>query len=128
MYESVRAGAPTEVEEVPSLADSLGGGIGAQNRLSFPLCRELLDDYVLVSEDEIYNAMQTLYFEDRIVAEGGSVVGIAALKSGKLPPIDGPVATIITGRNVDMRVFTDIVSGRRVALGNQHIEGHAYAA
>lgn len=128
MYESVRAGAPTEVEEVPSLADSLGGGIGAQNRLSFPLCRELLDDYVLVSEDEIYGAMQTLYFEDRIVAEGGSVVGIAALKSGKLPPIDGPVATIITGRNVDMRVFTDIVSGRRVALGNQHIEGRAYAA
>jgi threonine dehydratase len=128
MYESVRAGAPTEVEEVPSLADSLGGGIGAQNRLSFPLCRELLDDYVLVSEDEIYDAMQTLYFEDRIVAEGGSVVGIAALKSGKLPPIDGPVTTIITGRNVDMRVFTDIVCGRRVALGNQHIEGRAYAA
>ena len=128
MYEAVRAGAPTEVEEVPSLADSLGGGIGAQNRLSFPLCRKLLDDYVLVSEDEIYTAMQTLYFEDRIVAEGGSVVGIAALKSGKLPPIDGPVATIVTGRNVDMQVFTDIVSGRRVALGNQHIEGRAYAA
>jgi threonine dehydratase len=29
---------------VASLADSLGGGIGMDNRLSFPLCRDLLDD------------------------------------------------------------------------------------
>ena len=128
MYESVRAGAPVEVKEVASLADSLGGGIGLQNRLSFPLCRRLLDDYVLVAEDEIYEAMQTLYFEDRIVAEGASVVGIAALKSGKLPRIDGPVATIVTGRNVDMRVFTDIVCGRPVELGDMRVEGRAYAA
>src|SRR5690606_27505397 len=38
MHDSVRAGRPVEVEEVPSLADSLGGGIGLDNRLSFPLC------------------------------------------------------------------------------------------
>ena len=35
---------PVEVEEVPSLADSLGGGIGMQNRLSFPMCRDLLGE------------------------------------------------------------------------------------
>src|SRR5690606_6378087 len=61
MYESIRAGRPVEVEEVASLADSLGGGIGLDNRLSFKLCRELLDDCVLVTEDEIYDAIQTLY-------------------------------------------------------------------
>lgn len=128
MYESVRAGRPVEVEEVASLADSLGGGIGPKNRLSFPICRELIDDYVLVTEDEIYDAMQTVYYEERMVAEGASVVGIAALKAGKLPPVDGPIATIVTGRNVDMRVFTDIVNGGGVNLGDVQIKGRAYAA
>ena len=128
MYESVRAGRPVEVEEVASLADSLGGGIGMANRLSFPICRELIDDYVLVTEDEIYDAMQTVYYEERMVAEGASVVGVAALKAGKLLPIDGPVATIVTGRNVDMRVFTDIINGRDVSLGDLHLKGRAYAA
>lgn len=128
MYQSVRAGQPVEVEEVPSLADSLGGGIGLDNRLSFPICRALLDDIVLVSEEEIYDAMQTLYHEDRMVAEGASVVGIAAMKAGRLPAFGGPVATVLTGRNVDMTKFTDIVAGRGVKLGDVELKGHAYAA
>ncbi|MET0170644.1 MAG: pyridoxal-phosphate dependent enzyme, partial [Aliihoeflea sp.] len=109
-------------------ADSLGGGIGLENKLTFSICRALLDDYVLVSEDEIYDAMQTLYFEDRMVAEGASVVGIAAMKAGKLPAFNGPVATILTGRNVDMTIFTDIVAGHGVTLGNVELQGRSYAA
>lgn len=128
MYESIRAGRPVEVEEVASLADSLGGGIGLDNRLSFKLCRELLDDCVLVTEDEIYDAIQTLYFEERMVAEGASVVAIAAMKAGKLPAFDGPVATILTGRNVDMHAFTDIVAGRSVKLDDIELKGRSYAA
>lgn len=128
MHESIRAGRPVEVEEVESLADSLGGGIGLSNRLSYPLCRDLLDDIVLVTEEEIYRAMQALYYEDRMVAEGASVVGIAALLAGKLPPFAGPVAAVVTGRNVDMATFTDIVTGRDVRLGNHLVKGSAYAA
>jgi threonine dehydratase len=128
MRDSIAAGRPVEVEEVPSLADSLGGGIGPANRLSFPLCRDLLDACVLVTEDEIYDAMQTLYFEDRMVAEGASVVGIAAMKAGRLPRFAGPVATILTGRNVEMSAFTDIVAGRPVRLGDFLVEGRTYGA
>ncbi len=128
MHASIRAGRPVEVEEVASLADSLGGGIGMENRLSFPLCRTLLDDVVLVSEDEIYRAMQALYYEERMVAEGASVVGIAALLAGRLPRFTGPVAAVLTGRNVDMAAFTAVVTGRDVQLGDMIVEGHAYAA
>ncbi|MDN2578854.1 hydroxyectoine utilization dehydratase EutB [Aquibium sp. ELW1220] len=127
MDASIRAGRPVEVEEVASLADSLGGGIGLDNRLSFPLCRDLLDDVVLVTEAEIYRALQTLFYEDRMVAEGACVVGIAALQAGKLPAIKGPIATIITGRNVDMAVFHRIMGGQDVALGDLTLEGRAYA-
>lgn len=128
MHASLLAGHPVEVEEVASLADSLGGGIGLENRLSFALCRDYLDDVVLVTEEEIYRAMQTLYYEDRIIAEGACVVGIAAMQSGKLPKPKGPVATIITGRNVDMEVFTRVVTGQDVTLGDLTIKGRRYGA
>ncbi len=126
MKASIDAGHPVEVEEVASLADSLGGGIGLENRISFRICRDLLDDVVLVSEDEIYGAMQALYYEDRLVAEGASAVGIAALASGRVGPLGGPAATIVSGRNVDMTVFTDIICGRDVRLGGMTVAGRAY--
>jgi len=126
MHQSLAAGKPVEITEVPSLADSLGGGIGLENRLTFSLCRDLLDDTVLVSEDEIYRAMQTLYYEDRMVAEGASVVGIAAMLADKLPRPQGPVGTIVTGRNLDMAVFTRIVAGETVTLGGYVVGGRRY--
>lgn len=126
MHASIAAGRPVEVAEVPSLADSLGGGIGMQNRYSFALCRDYLDDIILVTEDEIRDAMQVLFFEDRIVAEGACVVGIAAMLAGKLPAPEGPVATIITGRNLDMRLFHRIMAGEDIALGDLTLKGRRY--
>jgi threonine dehydratase len=128
MDASLRAGHPVEVTERASLADSLGGGIGLKNRLSFPICRALLDEVVLVSEEEIRDAMQVLYFEDRMAAEGGAVVGLAAVLSGKVRASDGPIAAIITGRNLDMGTFTRIVSGEDVVIGDLTVKGRAYAA
>ena len=128
MHASIAAGRPVEVEEVASLADSLGGGIGLDNRFSFQLCRSLLDDVVLVSEPEIYRALQTVYYEDRLVCEGACVVGIAALQAGKLAPSPGPIATIITGRNLDMTIHADIMQGRDVVLGDLTLSGQPYHA
>jgi threonine dehydratase len=128
MYESLAAGRNVSVEEVPSLADSLGGGLGAENRLTLDMCRDLLDDAILVTEEEIYRAMQALYYEDRIVCEGGSAVGAAALLAGKLPDLKGPAAMIVTGRNLDMSVHHDIMAGRSVRLGDLTLEGRPYHA
>ncbi len=127
MHESLEAGRPVEVEEVASLADSLGGGIGADNRLTLAMCRDLLDEVVLVTEAEIYRALQTLYYEERLVAEGACVVGIAAVQSGKLA-LTGPTATILTGRNLDMNVLARVIAGQDVTLGDMTIEGQPYGA
>jgi len=127
MHASLAAGHPVEIEEVPSLADSLGGGIGLNNKLSFPLCRDWLDDTILVTEAEIRDAMQVLFFEDRMVAEGASVVGLAAVLSGKVQP-EGPTGTIVTGRNLDMAQFLRIMAGEDVALGDRILKGRPYGA
>ncbi|MCA0044927.1 hydroxyectoine utilization dehydratase EutB [Celeribacter litoreus] len=125
MAASIEAGHPVEVEEVPSLADSLGGGIGLKNKHSFRLCRDLLDEVVLVTEAEIYAALQALYYEDRMVAEGACVVGIAALMAGKVTP-SPQMGTVITGRNVGMAQFTRVITGQDVILGDLTVKGHPY--
>ena len=80
--------------------------------------KKLIDEVALVSEEEIYHAMQMLYYEERIVAEGSCVVGLAAMKAGRVDIPDGPVAAIITGRNVNMDMFTKIMQGADITLGD----------
>ncbi len=122
MAASLAAGRPVEVEEVASLADSLGGGIGLDNRWTFELCRRLVDEVILLSETEIYRGMRALFMDDRIVCEGGCAVGPAALLAEKLR-LDGPTAMIISGRNVDMDQFTAVAAGQPVRLGELMVEG-----
>jgi threonine dehydratase len=128
MHESIRAGRPVEVREVESLADSLGGGVGLTNRVSFALCRDLLDATVLVDEAAIYRGMQAHFFEDRLICEGAAAVGAAALLERLLDLPPGPVATILTGRNVDMNVLSAVAAGRDVVLGNAILKGRPHAA
>jgi len=122
MQASLARGRPVEVEEVPSLADSLGGGIGRDNAWTFDLCRRLLDDVVLLSEAEICRGMAHLLREDRIVAEGAAAVGVAALLAGKIV-LRGPTALIVSGRNVDMDQLIAVATGKPVRLGGEEVVG-----
>jgi threonine dehydratase len=122
MHESLKAGRPITVTEVPSLADSLGGGIGLANRWTFDLCRKHVDETLLVSEEEIYRGMRALFLKERLVVEGAGAVGIAALLAQKVS-LDGPTAMIISGQNVDMEQFMAIMRGEPVKLGDRVVKG-----
>ncbi|TIV91731.1 MAG: pyridoxal-phosphate dependent enzyme, partial [Mesorhizobium sp.] len=110
MKASLDAGRPVQVEELPTLADSLGGGIGLDNRLTFAMCRGLLDDVILLSEDEIAAGIRHAYAEEREIVEGAGAVGIGALLSGKVKP-SGSTVLILSGRNIDMSLHRRIVCG-----------------
>ncbi len=101
MYQSQKAGRPVEVEEIASLADSLGGGIGLDNRYTFAMVRELVDDLLLVSEEQIAGAIRHAYWQEQQVIEGSGAVGIAALLAG-LVPQPGVTAVVLSGANIDM--------------------------
>ena len=110
MHASIAAGRPIEVAEVASLADSLGGGIGLGNRWTFPLCRDLVDEIVLVSEAEIARGMRHLFMAERLVTEGGAAVGAAALLAGRLDLGGRKTAIVVSGQNVDMPTFLKVVT------------------
>jgi len=123
MWESLKAGRPVAVREYASLADSLGGGIGLDNRWTFRMCRDLVDEVVLLTEDQIYRGVRALFDEARLVTEGAAAVGPAALIADKLELPDGPCAMVITGNNVDGPTFLDIAAGRPVRVGDLEVGG-----
>ena len=100
MAQSLQAGHPVELAEVPTLADSLQGGIGLENRYTFRMVRELVDEVVLVSEERIWQAMLWAWNSHGLVLEGGGAVGIAAMLSSMVDP--GAEAVIVcSGSNVE---------------------------
>ena len=109
MASSQQAGKPIEVEELPTLADSLGGGIGLDNRLTFNMVRDYVDDIVLLSEAEIADGIRHAYFEEQVILEGGGAVGIAALLAGKVAPGNKTIV-LLSGKNIDMEKHQKIIN------------------
>ncbi|MGL3827155.1 pyridoxal-phosphate dependent enzyme [Candidatus Pelagibacter communis] len=126
MYQSIKDNKPSQVKEFISLADSLQGGIGLSNKYSFKLCQKYLDDIILVSEQEIYKALQEVYYLDNITCEGACVVGIAALMNNKIKNLQGLTSTIITGKNIDLNLHKNIIEGKDIKMGDLTINGSAY--
>jgi threonine dehydratase len=113
MHASLAAGKPVEVEELATLADSLGGGIGLDNRHTFAMTRDLVDEVVLVSEAEIAAAVSHAYWKERQIIEGSGSVGIAALLAGKVRP-RGVTLALLSGGNIDMDLHYRLISGEVV--------------
>lgn len=110
MHASLQAGYPVDVEELPTLADSLGGGIGLDNRLTFSMTRALCDQVHLLDEASIGNGIRHAYFQERQVVEGAAAVGIAALLDGVIEA-RGPIVVVVSGRNVDLEQHLRVLAG-----------------
>ena len=110
MQASLAASHPVCVTEERSLADSLGGGIGLANRYTFAMCRELLDEIVLLSEAEIAAGVAWLGRTQGEVVEGAGAVGVAALLAGKVRA-EGPAVAVLSGGNIDPALHARIMNG-----------------
>ncbi|SBW14808.1 hypothetical protein BR10RB9215_C11653 [Brucella sp. 10RB9215] len=116
MDASIKAGRPVNVEELETLADSLGGGIGLDNRWTFAMCRSLLDGVVLLDEEEIAAGIRHAATQEDEIIEGAAAVGIAALLSGRIRPT-GATAIIVSGGNIDPEHHRAIMDDRHRRAG-----------
>lgn len=109
MRESVAAGRPVAVTEQPSLADSLGGGIGSNNRYTLAIVSALADEHVTVTDTQVADAMRHAFHTERLVTEGAGAATMAALLYHHRGHWPGPIAALVTGDNVDPADFLKIV-------------------
>ena len=110
LRESLRLGRPLLTYPAgPTLADGLSGGIG---EIVFAH-RDLVDEVVTVSEEEIEDAIVALVACDQVVAEASGAVGVAALRAGKVASASrGPVVAVVTGGNLDVPVLARLLASR----------------
>jgi threonine dehydratase len=108
LRESLRLGRPLLTYPAgPTLADGLAGGIG---EIAFDH-RDLVDEVVTVSEEEIEDAIVALVASDQVVAEGAGAVGVAAVRAGKVKS-PGPAVAVVTGGNLDASVLARLLGSR----------------
>jgi threonine dehydratase len=112
MHESLEEGRPIAFPEDETIASALSGGIGLKNRYTFELVRDLVDEYLLVSEEEIRDAMVFALTEYKLLVEGGGAVGIAALLSGKFSGRGENVAVVVSGGNIEAHAVAQLVAKR----------------
>ncbi len=99
MFESVRAGRIVDIPCRPTLSDATAGGLEA-GAITFELCRALVDDYRLVSEEEIASAMRLLQRDHGLRVEGAAAVAVAAFLQDPAPDRDQNVVLLLCGGNV----------------------------
>ena len=111
MYEAQKAGKPIFVKEEESLADALTGGIGLDNKYTFELTKQLVDEIVLVSEKEIADGIHHAYWHESQIVEGAGAVAIASLLNKKFKP-NGASVALMCGRNINMAKHFSLISAK----------------
>lgn len=105
-YRVFHTGTQTGVVETESIAEGLAGEID-RNSITIPLMQQYIDDFVLVSEEQIREAIRYCWINYHEVVEGSAVVGLAARLAGKIQ--SRHTATIITGGNIQTELFDEII-------------------
>jgi threonine dehydratase len=107
MAASLRAGRLVEIEELPSLADAVAGGI-EPGSITFPLCRDLVDSIEVVPEALIAKAMALVFERHRRIIEGAGALPLAALLHAREAHAGRTVVTMVSGANIAAERFREI--------------------
>jgi len=113
---SLERGVPVEVEAAQTIADGIA--VKRPGDLTMPLVEQWLDGVVVVSDDDIGDAMGLLVAESKLVVEGAGAVGAAALLAGcEAPARSGVTAVVLSGGNVDEALLAAIARRNETRLG-----------
>jgi threonine dehydratase len=118
---SLAAGREVDVPSALTIADGIA--VKRPGKLTLALLSRWVDDVVVVSEEEVAEAMVFLLERAKLVVEGAGAVGVAALLGGRVGGAEsGTTAVILSGGNVDAGLLAQVarrhetLEGRRVVL------------
>jgi len=107
MDASLRAGRLVEVEEKETVADAVAGGI-EPGSVTFPLCREVVDRIVIVTEEAIVRAMSLMAHHHGRMAEGAGALALAGLLTAAADFSGRRVLCVVSGGNIAPERFRDL--------------------
>jgi threonine dehydratase len=108
MLEALQAGAIVDTVEYPTLSDATAGAVEVGS-VTFPICGDVIDATLTVTESEIASAMRTVAQTDRWMIEGAAGVAVAGLIKSATAYQGRKVAAIVCGRNIALDKFLHAV-------------------
>jgi threonine dehydratase len=120
---SLAAGQPVAVASALTIADGIA--VKRPGRLTLELIQRWVDGLVVVSEEEVAEAMVFLLERAKLVVEGAGAVGVAALLSGRVgrvgPDAEGATAVVLSGGNVDPGLLASIARRHESQAGRRYV-------
>lgn len=111
---SLAAGLPLAIETTPTIADGIA--VGRPGDEPFAVIRELVDEVVTVSDDDIARALLVLLERAKQVVEPAGAAGVAAILAGKVTA-SGPTVAVLSGGNIDPLLLQRVVAHGLAASG-----------
>ncbi len=117
---SLAAGEPVAVDSALTIADGIA--VKRPGELTLALIERWVDGLVVVSEDEVAEAMVFLLERTKLVVEGAGAVGVAALLAGRVAASPGgTTAVVLSGGNVDPGLLAQIASRHESQAGRRYV-------
>ncbi|MDR6573895.1 threonine dehydratase [Curtobacterium sp. 320] len=109
---SLEAGEPVTVTTKPTIADGIA--VARPGDLNFPIIRDLVDDIVTVSDDDVARSLLVLLERAKLVVEPAGAVGVAAIMSGAVRDT-GRTVVLLSGGNIDPLMMERVITRGLVA-------------
>ena len=109
MYESIKAGKIVDIVSKPTLSDGTAGGIEPDS-ITFELCKKFVDDFVLVSEEEIKAGIKFILEKHFQLIEGAAALGIASFFKKKREFKGKNVVIILSGGKISVELLKKIIN------------------
>ncbi len=116
---SLESGKKVDAEGKHTLADGIA--VKAAGELTLSVAREMVDQVVVVSDNEVSSAILWLLERSKLVVEGAGAAALAAVIANKVN-VSGKTGVVLTGGNIDLNMLQLIIDkglikqGRRVEL------------
>jgi threonine dehydratase len=108
MFAHFETGNTEPMPIAPTLADGVAGNI-ERDSITWKLCRQLVDEVVVVDEEAIADAMRWALEVPHVLLEGSAALGVAALQTAQVEVADARVAVVTTGRNVSAETLRTVL-------------------
>ena len=108
MAQSVAAGELLDLPSLPTLSDGTAGGV-EPGSITFPLCRDFVDQYVSVTEDEIAASLREFMGAHHMLIEGSAAVAIAAFLKIAGQFEKTRIAIVLCGANISLDTLKEIL-------------------
>jgi threonine dehydratase len=118
MKEALKAGKPVVLEKIQRFVD--GASVKKVGDITFELCKDMIEDMLLVPEGKVSSTILQLYNEDAIVAEPAGALSIAALDLYKKQIAGKKVVCIVSGGNNDIDRMQEIKERSLLYEGLKH--------